>query len=257
MKTISKSLETAFSFYKKNSWSYIKGMLVIFGILFLTTFMSLFILFGDQTFNVLGMLMSDTVDSKLLLSGIDPLPILLTTIFASLGIAASYACVAGIIEYTANLSRSRKTKIIAVMNSAVRRRGLTLVVAKVLTSAFLVVAFGLSLLVGAVLSLVIPSDYALGIIFYTLLLTALLIMGVLFSVVDQSVVLEKVRPFTALTRSYSFARKNFLDLLIFTLFFLVVSNILTMIPVVGFLVSFFVLTPISIATYTYFYIKNK
>lgn len=255
MKHVSKTVESALTAYKDNLASFLLSGLMIFVALFVTLFLSVFVLFGNDTINTLVYLSENPTDTQFFIDSVTPFSVSIASIIALLGFGVTYALMGGIVEISQLALRKKKFYTTDVMFRVAKKKGTTLVFARVLSLAFfLVAALGAYLLSGLVGS-VFPATLSETISSSIMSLT-LIIVSTFFLTLDQAVVLDNKRAWASLTSAYEFAKRNFLRLFILVVLFTVISGVVSYIPF-GFFLRMMVVLPLSILAYTHFYIRNR
>ena len=85
---------------------------------------------------------------------------------------------------------------------------------------------------------------------------ALLIMP-LFIYVNQAVVLSNLPAMKALSKSISFGRKHYKDTVILVFIWVIIGGALSMVPIAGFLINLFVVSPLSLTRFVALYGVRK
>lgn len=99
--------------------------------------------------------------------------------------------------------------------------------------------------------IVLFSVVILGVIVLTL-------VSVLFVFVNQAIVIDNLRAFDAVKKSFEVSKKNFLGVFfLFLLFFLLNNGLENVLSIFGSIISIFVTTPLLLLSYTAFYVDKR
>ncbi len=102
-----------------------------------------------------------------------------------------------------------------------------------------------------------PFAAGIGIMLWLLLgFIAFFLIALLFTLVDWAVVLGGLGAAESVKKSYAVVKENYLELLALSAILAVISFVVSFVPVVGGLINFFVVSPITLLAYTAFYMEK-
>lgn len=140
------------------------------------------------------------------------------------------------------------------MFSFARKKFFTILGANVLAGIIIAGMFLIAIAVAAAFTLINPLIFS---IFFVLGLIATLLISLLFSLVNQAVVVDDKKAVDAVKKSIEVVKSNYLQFLALTIIIAVISIIISFVPYIGFVINWLAVAPIGGIAYTAFYLAKS
>jgi|GEM_PF-3268849 len=260
---VAEYLSKSWNAYKKNFWQIIGGLLIItlvmFGIIIISVLPMIAKLIGylSASSNMQSALFQFLMDGGVQFSA----ALLVTGVIIALII--STALEAGLVKMFADALKG-KTEIRTMLSTA-REKFWTILGANVLAGAIRLALF-LALVFPPLMAIWYETVFNVSNPFYVPAIgTMLLFYGGLiiymllalpFTLVNQAVVVGNYRAVESVKKSFSIVKKNYLQFLGLTVLVSIIVLLVSLVPVLGSLANFFVVTPVAGLAYTAFYLAK-
>lgn len=136
---------------------------------------------------------------------------------------------------------------IQIMLDIARKKFFTLLGANILAAAIIIALYISVALATALINFML---FVVGII-------AVLLIAILFSLVNQAVVIDNKKAVDAVKTSVKVVKANYLQFLAIVIILAVISVIVSFVPVLGFLLGWLIVSPVSGIAYTSFYLAKR
>lgn len=253
---VTKYISQAWNAYKKNFWQ-LAGALILLvlipiGIILLTALplfwniMQFFTSAGLQTIPKLGLI------EFLLDSSTQPFVglFIVGVIFA---LIASIVLNAGFVRICADALKGRAK--IGTMFSIARKKFWTILGANILAGIIKLI-FLLVFLVPPLLELFYKAFGVATLIWFFAGLMAFILLAIFFSLVDQAVVIGNFRAIDSVKKSFLVVKENYLQFLVLVALLSIITFLISSIPIAGLILTLFFVTPITLLSYTAFYLHK-
>lgn len=257
-----KFIEKAWKTYRKNLPTLIGAVILVFVItfaIFLLTFLPFFLTFlsfgamEPQQMAAAGIMMSMFSPLNIVLAGIGIIAMAIVGTILGAGLIRLY--------YEA-LRNTKKVKIETVFKTA-KDKFFPILGANALV--WLIMAgVGTVLIIPGFYLMATQATVSLSVFPLILLVSGFIVtglIGVLFILVNQAVVIGNKKAVDAVKQSVDIAKKNYTGLLGLVLIFLGLGYLVGLIPAIGeiisVIISIIVINPLGGLSYTYFYMKRK
>lgn len=248
-------IEKAFEIYKKNFSNLVLMqfvILVISGIVFLIGFLPLLILY----FTTRG-----TPFFQILFSPFGIATLSFSVIIFAIGMLVSWVLEGG---YTRVIYESLKGKVRwETLWKTVRTKYKTFIGARFIVLVVLGIILSIFIL-PFILSFVTLKTTTIRPLFLAssilMLLVGVLItflVGILFILKYQAIVIDNLGAIDAIKRSISIAKKNYFQLLLLAIVIAIINGVASLIPYVGAVIAAVFVSPLVMITYTLFYLEKR
>ncbi len=260
---IEEYLSKAWDAYKRNFWEIIAATLIVLLIVGGIVVLSIIPLIGSILLAAAG-----SESARLALANNIMSSFSIFFIGMIIAVIAGIALGAGLVRVYADALKG-KAQIGALFSTA-REKFWSILGANVLKGLILLPLFAVLLLPPLLISFssMIPmavsspfgtsfSNMGMGIMLWLLLgFIAFFLIALLFTFADWAVVLGNLGAVESVKKSYAVVKENYLELLALAAILAVISFVVSFVPVVGGLINFFVVSPITLLAYTAFYMEK-
>jgi hypothetical protein len=262
LKMVTEYISQSLDAYKKNFWQIVGGLILILFISIGIIIVSGLPLLASfiQYYSGISSPTAATFANFILGSGAQTAVFVAGIIAASL---ASFALNAGYVKMLADALKGKAE--INTIFSVARKKFWTIIGANII-AGLIVLALALVLLappvisVASALSAVSNGSATLAVLGSLSWFFAGLIIFVLavlpFTLVEQAVVIGNYNAVDSVKKSFSVVKENYLQLLLLIIILVVISFIVSLVPAVGDLIGIFVVTPLTLLSYTVFYLAK-
>lgn len=253
MKYISESWKA----YKKNFWQLIGAMAIYLAIIFVLSLVLLVPLF-------MAFIPSASIDPKItvksvsgsqvsggLYTSLNPYMIAAAGAVILVMMLAMVALRAGFVRVCADALRGKAN--LGTMFSVARKKFWTIIAANLLVLLLLLPLYLLALLMALLVSGAAPLAFLAC---FIILLIPIALIAMLFSLVDQAVVVGDLGAAEAVRKSVFIIKANYLQFLGLAVIVALISMMVSFAPIIGFLVSIFLVAPMADLSYTAFYLNK-
>lgn len=247
----------AWNAYKKNFWQLIGAMALYIAIIFvlaLVLLVPLFMAFIPST-SIESQITIESMSGSQTKSGLYPAlnPYMIAAAGAVIIVMmlAMIALRAGFVRVCADALRGKAN--LGTMFSVARKKFRTIIAANLLVLLLLLPLYLLALLMALLVSGAAPLAFFT---YFIILLIPIALIAILFSLVDQSVVVGDCRAVEAVKKSLSIIKANYLQFLGLIIIIAAISMLVSFVPIIGSLISIFLVAPIADLSYTAFYLHK-
>lgn len=240
-------VQRAWEAYKKNAMSFVVAQLVALIIVGIIAGIGIGIIFGSVG---ISSLMELTRPDVLL-----PRIVSVFSLLAGLGTAIVFFVIAllvcvflttGIYGMAAQSLRG-KTRV-ETMFEVAKKRGITGVLNSIVVC---IIALVLLIVLVAGLGMALPiSGFIIGMILFFLIM-------IFFSLTFPGIIVDGLGAIESIEKSFNIVKKNYFKIFGLLLFYIIVGIVVSFIPILGALISLFVITPMLYISLVFFYKRNK
>lgn len=253
---VTEFISQAWNAYRKNFWQLIGAMALYIAIIFvlaLVLLVPMFMAFTPST-SIESQITIESISGTQVKDGmypaLNPYMIAAAGAVVLIMLLVMIALRAGFVRVCADALRGKAT--LGTMFSVARKKFWTVVAANLLVLLLLAPLYILALLAAVLLA---GTSYIMLISFFVLLIPIALI-ALLFSLVDQAVVVSDFRAVEAVKKSVSIIKANYLQFLGLIIIVALISMVVSFVPIIGSLISIFLVAPIADLSYTAFYLHK-
>lgn len=169
-------------------------------------------------------------------------------VIAMVGILIALALQVGFVRMVVESLKGR-TKVRTMFEGA-KKDWLKAIIAYVLAYLLMIATILVFVLLAAVAGLVGWVLLAIGIL-------AVLVMAMSFVFINQAIVVNNASPTGALKKSYGFFKKNFLQVILLYLVYIVAAIVVSLVPVIGSIIMLFLVAPVFLLAMTALYMGGR
>lgn len=248
---VTEFIENAWKAYRNNFWQIIGAIIILGVIVFGIIFISLLPLLGFISSGITTEISSQAISvfilqnlSSLILYGLVSLIGIIVAFIISIELSA------GLIGVYRDALKGKAD--LKTMFSVAKEKFWTILGANLLAGLLVTGIFVLTLLPGILL----VNISSLSIVLFILGLITAILLSLLFSLVNQAIVVDNEKAVNSIKKSYFVVRKNYLELLGLIIILVVISFVLSLIPLIGKVINWLLVTPVFGLAITSFYITK-
>ena len=255
---VTQHVTEAWKAYKRNLWDIIASLIVMWIVIAVPFLIALIpVLFVLSSGVVaIGTLRSASAMQALFQVLATNIPMLIiSVVFFIVAILAAIALSGGFIKVIYDSLKGR-ARVDTMINVA-RKKFWTIIGANLLAGVLIILVLLVIVFPIAIVASVSSLSTVLSTLLFLVGIAVWVLFIVLFGFVNQAVVIDNYKATDAVSYSVKIVSRNYLNLWALFLIFGLISVILSFIPIIGFIVINFVISPLAILAYTSLYIRRK
>lgn len=255
---VTEYISQAWNAYRKNFWQIIGSMALFFAIAFALIFVSVLPLMASLSPALKATDANIAIESisgsqmKNVLSPADPYLLAAGGIMLIVAMLVIWALGAGLIRVFADALKGKAR--LEAMFSAARHKFWTVAAANLIVTVFMILLYAGALAISLLLS---GASSLMFLAYLVLLMIPIALVAILFSLANQSIVIGGCGAVDSVRKSVSIVKKNYLQFLGLVVLLILLTMLISFVPILGSLINFFVMTPLTALAYTAFYMKNS
>lgn len=249
----------AWNAYRKNFWQVIGALALFLAITIALIFVSVLPLVASLSpalkaaaANIAIESISGMQTKNALLPAVNPYLLAAGGIMLIVAMLVIWALGAGLIRVFADALKGKAR--LEAMFSAARKKFWTVAAANLIVAVFVILLYAAALAVSLLLS---GASSLLFMAYFFILMIPIVLAAILFSLANQAIVIDDCSAVDSIRKSVSIIRKNYLQFLGLVVLLILLTMLVSFVPILGSLINFFVMTPLTALAYTAFYMKNS
>jgi len=244
-------IERAWNAYKRNFWQIVCAIILIYGILIGLAIVCFMPLFGAILLSInIGV---GNVQNILIQAITNPLVLFLTSLGLLVICIAGAELGAGLTKLYADALKGRVN--IEAMFFIIKKKFWTILLANFLRGLIIIGVF--ALLLSPYLIFLLTKSYYISAFFLIVGVASAFLLSLLFSLVNQAVVIDNFNAIESIKKSVEIIKSNYLQFLVLFSILMVLSLITSFLEWVGMLINLFLITPITMLSFTSFYLEKR
>lgn len=265
---VTEYISEAWNAYRKNFWQIIGALALFFVIIFALILASVIPLVAAFAPMLNVMDANVTVQSVsgarsgAVLPAINPFMLVGIGILFFAVVLVIWALAAGLVRVFADALKGKAR--LEVMFSTARKKFWTVTAANIIVMLLLIPLYILAfVLAGELAAPLFSSLYGLvpaTTVFFEyliLFMVPITLVTILFSLTNQAIVIDDCGAVDSVRKSFSVVKQNYLQFLGLVLVLIVITIMVSIVPILGSLINFAVMTPLTALSYTAFYINKS
>lgn len=256
---VTEYISQAWSAYRKNFWQVIGALALFLAITIALIFVSVLPLMASLSpalktaeANIAIESISGAQMKNAFSPAFNPYMLAAGGIMLAVAMLVIWALGAGLVRVFADALKG-KARLEAVFSTA-RQKFWTVIATNLIVLLLLAPLYILAILASGLLA---GGGELMVLSYFFVSLIPIALVAILFSLTNQAIVIDGYGAIDSVRKSVSIVKKNYLQFLGLVALLILLTMLISFVPILGSLINFFVMTPLTALAYTAFYMKNS